>query len=143
MSSRVITSETDRKNLLLWLGQVDLPVTVNVTKGKKRSVDQNRLQWLLINEIAEQLPDQEPEWWRAYCKLTIGVPILRAENEGFREDYDRIIRPHSFEDKIRLMGWAIDWGVTRLMNTRQFTIYIDNIYKHFTDEGLVLTVPEH
>lgn len=143
MTSRVIQTETDRKNLLLWLGQVDLPATVSVVKGKKRSVDQNRLQRLLLNEISEQWEGHTPEEIRAYCKLTIGVAILKADSEEFSEKYDRLIRPHSYEEKLEMMALPLDFPVTRLMTTKQMTAYLDGIYRHFTSKGLVLTVPQH
>ena len=142
MSSRVITSETDRKNLLLWLGQVDLPCTVSVVKGKKRSVDQNRLQRLLLNEISEQSGHTKEEV-RAYCKLAIGVPILKDEDDYFREKYDRLIQPHTAQERLEMMALPLDFPVTRLMTTKQMTAYIDEIYRHFTSKGMVLTVPEH
>lgn len=142
MTTRVIKTEYDRDLLLRLLREQKLPFTVDITKGKRRSVEQNKLQRLLINEIAEQLGDQTPEEVRGYCKLTIGVPILRAENEAFRERYDAVVKPLSYEQKLAIMTEPLDMPVTRLMSIEQKTRYIDGIYQHFCQKGVVLTVPE-
>lgn len=142
MPSRVIITEADREALHRLLDSQALPFTIELTKGKRRSVEQNRLQRRWLNEIAEQLPDQTAEEWRGYCKLTIGVPILRAENELFCERYDRIIKPHSYEDKLAMMMEPLDFPVTRLMTTKQKTQYLDGIQRHFTRQGVILTDPE-
>jgi len=35
----------------------------------------------------------------------------------------------------------LDFPVTRIMNTSQKTRYLDRIYKDFTEQGVVLTIP--
>lgn len=139
---RVVKDEIDRKLLITFIQNHKLPFVATIVKGKPRTVKQNRLQRLLINEITEQLGDQTSEEVRGYCKLTLGVPILRAENELFRERYDAIVRPLPYEHKLQLMQEPISFPITRLMTTEQKTRYIDGIYRHFSEKGLVLTVPE-
>jgi len=63
-------------------------------------VEQNRLQRAIMNEVAPQT-GQTAEEVRAYCKLTIGVPILRAENELFAQRYDAIVRRERFEKLVK------------------------------------------
>jgi hypothetical protein len=104
-------------------------------------VQQNKLQRLWLNEIAEQLGDQSAEEVRGYCKLTIGVPILRAENETFRERYDLIVKPLPYEQKLALMMEPLDFPITRLMTTKQATAYLDGVHRHFSEKGIVLTDP--
>ena len=142
MTSRVIDSETDRWVLLLLLKQQALPFTVEVVKGRRRTVEQNRLQRLWLNEIAEQLGDRTPEEVRGYCKLTLGVPILRAESELFREKYDRLIKPMPYETKMEFMMEPLDFPVTRLMTTTQKAHYLDAVQRHFAEKGVVLTQPD-
>lgn len=142
MVTRVIKSEQDLTLLFRFLKVQKRPFTVDITKGAHRSTDQNRLQRLWLNEAAEQLGDQTPEELRGYCKLRFGVPILRAENEGFRERYDAIVRPLSYEQKLALMMEPLDLPVTRLMRTEQKTRYLDAIAQHFAEQGVRLTVPE-
>lgn len=118
-----------------------LPLTVSIGKGGKRSLKQNKLQRQWVNEIAEQLGDQTPEEVRGYCKLTIGVPILRAEHDAFRERYDAIVRPLPYEQKLALMMEPLDFPISRLMTTKQATAYLDGIHRHFSEKGIVLTDP--
>jgi hypothetical protein len=142
MTTRVIGSEKDRDVLLKLMRSQQIPFTVEIVKGRRRSVEQNRLQRLWTNEIAEQLGDRTPEEARGYCKLTIGVPILRAENELFCLAYDKLIRPRPYEEKLALMMEPIDFPVTRKMTTGQKTRYLDGIVQHFGEQGVVLTQPE-
>lgn len=142
MTSRSVRTEEDRALLLRYLRQHKLPFTVEVHKGEKRSAEQNRLQRLWIGEIAEQLDGHSPEEIRAYCKLHFGVPILRAENDLFREKYDAHIRDLSYERKIAIMAEPLDLPVTRLMTTEQKSRYLDQVFKHFAEQGLALTLLE-
>jgi hypothetical protein len=127
--------------LVRFIEQHSLPCTVNITKGGKRSAKQNRLIHLWLNEISQQKEDTTVEEIRAYCKLTIGVPILRAENETFREKYDAVVKRLPYEQKIALMMEPLDFPVTRLMSTKQATAYLDGIHRHFSEQGIVLTDP--
>lgn len=141
MTTRFVETEADRRLLLRFLEEQSLPCTVSITKGGKRSVAQNRLQRLWINEISEQLGDSTPEEVRGYIKLTIGVPILRAEHESFRERYDAIVRPLPYEQKLALMMEPLDFPITRLMTTKQATAYLDGVHRHFSERGIALTDP--
>lgn len=142
MTSRIVKTEIDRELLLKLIKSQKLPFTATITKGKQRTVLQNRLQRLWLNEIAEQLGDQTPEEVRGLVKLKYGVPILRAENETFCEKYDRIIKHLPYETKIELMMEPLDFPVSRIMDTSQKRRYLDNIYRDFTNQGVVLTSPE-
>ena len=143
MSTHVVKDSTDYAALLVNLDRQKLPFTVDIRKGKHRSVDQNKLQRLWLREIHEQTDGafDSPEDVRGYCKLHFGVPIMR-EDSAFRDGYDRIIKPLSYESKLEIMKEPLDFSVTRLMTTEQTTRYLDAIYKHFSDMGLRLTRPE-
>ena len=138
MTTRVVLTEHHRAALAALISNQPLPFTAEVVKGKRRSVEQNRLQRRLINEIAEQT-GQTAEEVRALCKLTIGVPILRASNELFAEKYDRIIKPLPYETKLEVMAEPIDFPVTRLMSTAQKVEYLDSIYRTFSTKGVVFS----
>lgn len=142
MVTRVIKTAEDLALLVQYLRARPRPYTVDIAKGAHRSVDQNRLQRLWINEIAEQLADHTPEEIRGLCKLQFGVPILRAENERFCEMYDRYVKPRSYEEKLALMMEPLDMPVTRLMTTDQKTRYLDDLSRHFLAQGVVLTEPK-
>jgi hypothetical protein len=141
MTTRVVKNEADREGLVRLLQAREMPFTVEIVKGKRRSVDQNRLQRRFLNEIAEQT-GQTPEEVRAYCKLTIGVPILRSESEMFAQKYDQHIRRLPYETKLALMAEPFDFPVTRLMSTAQKTRFLDEIVRHFGEQGVVLPVQE-
>ena len=141
MSTRFLETDADRRTLIRFLEAQPLPLTVTVGKGGKRTLKQNKLQRLWMGEIAEQLGDQTAEEVRGYAKLTIGVPILRAENEEFREAYDATVRPLPYELKLKLMMEPFDFAVTRKMTTKQATAYLDGVHRHFSEKGIVLTDP--
>lgn len=141
MTSRVVETEDGRKMLIRLLERQKLPFTATIETGRKRTVDQNRLQRLWMNEISEQM-GESPEYWRGYCKLTIGVPILRAENEVFRAKYDEMVRPLPYPTKLAIMSEPLDMPVTRLMTTKQKTTYLDQMFRHFSEQGVILTIPE-
>lgn len=142
MTQRIVETEYDRKLLVRFIQEHKLPMTVNVQTGGKRSVQQNRLNRLWMNEISEQMDGWTPEYTRGYCKLTIGVPILRAENEEFCERYDQIVKPMPYETKMDLMCEPLDFPVTRLMTVSQQAKYLDQVNQHFAEKGLVLTDPD-
>lgn len=142
MTERVIRNPTDLQMWVTYLSERKLPITVSCVAGKVRSTEQNRLQRMWCNEIAEQLGDQTPEEVRGYCKLTMAVPILRAEDEVFATAYDKAIKELPYETKLICMMEPIDFPVTRRMNVDQKTRFLDHMYRFWTDKGLMLTEPE-
>ena len=141
MTSRTITNDYEHRQLIKLLQGRKRPFSVEIIDGRKRSVEQNRLQRLWIKEAAEQLGDRTQEELRGWCKLHHGVPILRAENEQFREAYDRVIRPLPYEAKLAAMMVPLDMPVTRIMTVQQKTQYLEAIERHFLEQGIVLTIP--
>lgn len=139
---RLVEDEASRKLLIKFIEQHALPFVCTVTRGRKRSVEQNRLQRLWMNEISQQLEDHTPEEVRGYCKLTIGVPILRSENEDFAAAYDKHIKPLPYETKLAIMQEPLDWPVTRLMTSKQKTKYLDLVNQYWTERGVTLTQPD-
>lgn len=141
MTTRIIRDEYDRKMLIKLIEQQKLPFVAKVERGGIRSIEQNKLQRLWINEIAEQLGDRTAEEVRGECKLTIGVPILRAQNDEFRRKYDATIRPLTYQQKLACMMVPLDLPVTRIMTTKQKTEYLEQIYRQYAELGVVLTIP--
>lgn len=140
-NNRIIETEQARDMLVKFIQGRPLPFTATLTDGKHRTTHQNRLQRQWMVEIAAQLGDRTPEEVRGYCKLHFGIPILR-ENDAFRKDYDNLVRPLPYEAKLKLMMEPFDFGVTRIMSTRQKTEYLDAVHRNFSEQGLVLTNPE-
>lgn len=141
-NNRTVETEQARDMLVKFIMGKKLPITVSIADGKHRTNDQNHLQRKWVLEVSAQLGDRTPEEVRGYCKLHFGVPILRNENDVFRAEYDAIIMPLPYEHKLKLMMVPFDFGVTRIMTTRQKTAYLDAIHRHFSEQGVILTNPE-
>ena len=141
MTLRAVHNETQRDLLLKFVRAHKLPFTVDITSGRRRSTEQNRLQRLWLNEIAEQLGDRTAEEIRGYCKLHHGVPILRNENEAFRLAYDQVIRPLPYEAKLKAMMVPLDMPVTRIMDVDQKPRSLTAVHQEFGKRGLMLPEP--
>lgn len=140
--NRSIQSDYDRDMAAKLVANRPYPFTLTITDGKHRSTAQNRLQHMWMKEISEQRGDITPAEARAYCKLTIGIPILREQNEAFRLRYDEILKPLSYEQKLAIMSEPLNLPVTSLMSTKQLTEYLEGIIRHFGQQGIVLTMPD-
>lgn len=123
------------------LGIYPVEITIDDEPSNKRSNEQNRLQRKWINQL-EQQGDMRSEDYRAYCKLHIGVPILRNASDEFKARYDSVVRHLPYETKIELMKVPFDFPVTRIMTKKQKTQYLDAVYQHFTGLGFQLTRPD-
>lgn len=141
MGSQAIRTEQDRKMAIKRLENAELPCTITLTKGAPRSLDQNRLQHMWMLEL-EMQGDMTASEYRAYCKLHFGVPLLRQENEAFRLQYDSVVRPLTYDQKIEIMKEPIDFPTTRLMTMRQKKVYLDDVYTFWTGKGFRLTNPD-
>lgn len=142
MAHRTIATEQDREDLIRLFGTLKLPFSVEWQQGNGRSIAQNKLQRLWCNEVAEQLGDRTAEEVRGYCKLTMGVPILRAEDDEFHDAYDRVVKPLPYESKLACMMEPIDFPVTRRMKVGQHIRFLDHMHQHWTEQGLRLTEPD-
>lgn len=139
MTTRPIKNEADLKLLTIYLEQRKRPFTVEVTDGRDRSAEQNRLSQKWYSEIAEQTGEDREEV-RARCKLEIGVPIMREASDKFRATYDRLIRPLDYADKLALIR-DTDMPVTRLMGVGDMSRYMDAVFQRHAEFGIALTVP--
>ena len=138
MTTRSIKNEDDLALLTTYLKGRKRPFTVEVTDGRNRSEEQNKLAFKWYKEISEQT-GEDVEDVRARCKLEIGVPILR-ENEKCKATYDRVFKPLSYADKIEFIQ-RFDMPVTRLMKVEQMSRYLDIVFRKHAEMGIVLTVP--
>jgi hypothetical protein len=142
MATRIIRSIEDAGKLAQFIAaQPKFPMLVTITQGDPRRPAQNRLAQRWFADIARQLGDQDREAVRAECKMLFGVPILRAENEAFRAEYDAMLRPLSYEAKLRAIR-VFDIPVTRMMTTKQMTEFMDAMQQHWSSMGVRLTDPE-
>lgn len=143
MTSFFISKPSDRQRVHIAIDKAELPLKVTLRKGgKDRSLEQNRLMWLWMQEAADQLKEDDATGYQAYCKLHFGVPILRGEDEGFREAYDSVIRPLTYEQKIKAMKPPLSLPVTSIMKSGQLKRFLDDVYAHFRAQGVWLTEPD-
>ena len=106
-------------------------------RQKPRSRAQNAFSHAWYGEIAQALPEDDALGWKCYCKLHHGVPILRAEDEDFRQAYDGAIKSLPYERKLLTMRV---FPVTSRMTTRQLTKYADAVREDFAARGVLLEV---
>lgn len=139
MPHRIIRTPSDLDAYVATLRALKLPLTVQHKQGADRSLDQNHLQFLWANEFAAAMGDRTGEEVRLDWKLRHGVPILRAEDEGFRSTYDESLKGLPFERKVALMAYI---PVTSLMTVKQMSAYLDAVQREAAQHGVRLTDPE-
>lgn len=134
--------QNEQDKLALWrvLDARAYPYTIQITKGLPRSDEQNRTFFMWVKEISEQTHVRIGRV-RAELKLRYGIPILRSDNEKFRETYDKFVKHQEYDDKVEFIE-RTDFPVTRLMTTKQFARMLDDIYEAHTSNGIALTDPE-
>lgn len=108
-------------------------VRLSASDSKPRSLSQNALAQIWYEQLARELGDT-PEGAKAECKLRFGVPILRAQDEDFREMYDAAIKnTMSYEQKLKVMRFL---PVTSLMSTDQLSAYLQDVQRGYPDVAL-------
>jgi hypothetical protein len=115
----------------VWVREVDA--------GKRRSIQQNSLLWAWLGLLAAQSQDSTVDEIHRWCKLTIGVPILRRDSERFREVYDRCLKGLAYTDKLNAMALV---DITSVMDTRQFTELLETLEQRAAERGIVLPRPD-
>jgi len=64
---------------------------------------------------------------------------MRAEDAEFRDSYDAVIRPLSYENKLIAMRC---WPVTSIMTKPQLSKFLEAVQVDFLARGTMLTFPE-
>ena len=109
-----------------------------VLQDGKRSLDQNAMAFALYKQISQQLEDQSIREIRAECKLTVGVPILRASNAKFMAMYDKGLKQLDYEEKLAAMEFI---PVTSLMGKKDFSSFLDEVVRVYSQQGISLINP--
>lgn len=139
MPHRVIRDIEDLKAMFRLLEGMKCPLTLQWSQGADRSLDQNALMWKWATEVSEQMGDRTAAEVQADWKLRHGVPILRSDNEDFRLFYDKALKGHPFEVKLKAMEYT---PVTSIMNVRQMVKFMDTVQRETLQQGVRLTDPE-
>ncbi len=107
--------------------------------GKPRSLDQNALSFAWYEQMANELREDDATGWRSYCKLHHAVPIMRTDDEEFRQVYDLSIKGLAYEQKLAAMKF---FPVTSLMSKVQLSKYLEAVRADFHSKGVLLEFPE-
>lgn len=113
-------------------------IRLSIKKGKDRSLDQNAISHAWYEQIARELREDDALGWKCFSKLHFGVPILRAEDDEFRESYDAVIKYRTYEQKLLAMKY---WPVTSLMTIPQLSKYLKAMQAEFINRGVSLEFP--
>lgn len=140
MPSRVIKTDAQFHALGRLLSGLQKPFTVSWKPGADRTLDQNALQWKWAGEAAAQLGDRTADELQREWKLTLGVPILRAEDDDFRAFYDKALKSLPYEQKLSAMRYV---PVTSIMSVPQMSAYMDAVMRQCQEQGVILTVPQY
>jgi hypothetical protein len=135
---RIISSPDDLAEFTILLGNLDLPITVEWTKGKDRSLDQNATMWMWASEAGNQIGETADEVQRRW-KLHHGVPILREDSAEFRRVYDKALKPIAYPMKLEAMRFI---PVTSEMKVGQMVRLLDAIWCECSEMGIRLTDPD-
>ena len=143
MTSIVINSDNSLQAAFGMLRQAYAEnkfLRLSVKAGKARSLDQNAISHAWYEQLARELREDDAIGWKAHCKLHYGVPILRAEDDEYREAYDATIKiVFSYEQKLAAMKF---WPVTSLMTKKQLSAYLEAMQAEFAKRGVRLEFPE-
>ena len=122
----------------LWRRHKWLKVTIST--NKPRSLDQNAISHAWYEQLARELPEDDALGWKSFCKLHFGVPILRAEDDQFREFYDAAMKATlTYEQKLAAMKFV---PVTSLMSKPQLSKYLEAMQMNFLARGVRLEFPQ-
>ena len=102
-----------------------------------RSLPQNSL-WAIWYSLIGKETGQTPIEVKAECKLIYGVPILRAEDQEFRELYDVTLKPLSYELKLELMKKHVK--ITSLFSKHQGIVYQETLQREYAKQSIILDV---
>lgn len=107
--------------------------------GKDRSLDFNAISHVWYGQLSRELPEDDAIGWKCFCKLHFAVPIMRAEDEDFRNYYDLTIKSNlSYEQKLLAMKY---FPVSSLMTNAQFKAYCEAMQAHFLTRSVWLEFP--
>lgn len=118
-------------------------VTVDIEPGerKKRSLSANALQHVWIGEIAN-FDGKGFEEVECELKRDIGLPILLSSGDETAIILGYMLEKTGYYDmteerKLKVMKVT---AVTRLMNKKQHTRYMDELQRIYAERGLILEV---
>lgn len=147
MKARTFTLHTDNDKAAcvsyIVRMPVDKPLSVEIREAEDpRTLAQNNLSFRWYADAGKQT-GHTPQEVRAYCKLHIGIGILKSGTSKlcrkFAAQYDEIVRPLPYEKKLELMLPPIELPVTSLMTKKQKSEYLNQMQRHYAEQGIYLS----
>ena len=108
---------------------------------KNRNNAQNRLINKCYTDIGKDPKGSGYAYERGFYKFNLGCPILVRDSEDFAEFYNTLLEMYEYEEMIKVMSTNII-SVSSIMNVKQCSEYIDNIYQSAHERGIHLSKPE-
>lgn len=113
---------------------------VALKETNKRSIPQNDISHAWYDLISRFLGDRTPLEAKCESKAWCGVPILLAEDQDYREQYESMIKSRfTVEEKLKIMEW---YPVTSVMEKDQFSQYLESMREYWGRIGVQLFYPE-
>lgn len=138
MPSRILRTDKDREAFTRFLASFDLPCTVTVIKGARRSNPQNATAHAWYAQIGAEY-GMTPAEAKALCKLTHGLPIMEAENPAWVAEWSPLYAPLPYEMQRKLFE-AIP--LTSKLSVRQMSAYMNAVQAEYRAQGVALIDPE-
>lgn len=108
---------------------------IKIKHGRHRGIPINQLSHVWYEQVSRELREGTAIQVKAFCKLHFGVPIMRAEDDDFREAYDaRIKNNFTYEQKLIVME---SFPVTSLMTNPQTKQYLESMQAHYAGRVLL------
>ena len=140
MSAHYVRTKFDLARVLADLAQAELPMTVNVKKGIKRTDEQNSLVHVWFEEIARHERFGMSFYdVKAHCNLTYGLPILMRDDPEWASCFGYIFEALSKPAKLKAIR-VLDIPFTRRMQVKQLSEYMTQMEQDYAEEGVLLTV---
>jgi hypothetical protein len=108
-------------------------------RKKKRTLSQNAVSHVWYGHIEKRLDGYDALSAKCESKLYCGVPMLLADEEHFREQWEKLIKDRfTLEEKLELMEW---FPVTSLMSVKQLSRYLERMQAYWRKAGVNLEFP--
>jgi hypothetical protein len=150
--TRIVNCESGAKNLcaeIIRFYDEHKYFRAKFNFSRDRSLDQNALWFSMYKRISEIIglgTAADIAYWRGYCKLTFGVPILQRDSELFCENWQRFVLDNpnfdTWESQIELMIDRVlfpatqGFPVTSLLDKTQGVEYTNELIFYFASLGV-------
>jgi len=113
-------------------------VRINITAGRDRSLEQNRLFHDWIQQLTVQGGEFTFDGYRNFCRLHFFVPVLISENDQFASlwwslfDKEKSRAKDSIQYCTQMQFVATIEGISSICTTAQFSMALQEMQKHYS-----------